>query len=426
MDAIVATRQKCETEYDNAHGPGMLSKKAPMMRLIFSALASLLVLAAGPAYSQGEPVKIGLLLPYSGPLTVQGTDTTRGFELYMKKIGMKAGARQIQILKEDTEAKPDVGLTKIRKLIERDGVDFVIGPVNSAVALAIRDYVHQQGVPLIVPVAFTRLLTAPPLASPSIFRLIETTDQANYPMGEWMIKNTKHRRVVLMATDFVAGHDSVRAFAAGFKAAGGEIVTEIFAPLGTPDFAPYLAQLPGIKADAVYAFFGGADGIRFVKQYKEYGIAERLALTGYNVLTDDTILPAIGDAALGIITVGAYTAALDTPESKAFVAEYEKAFKAWPSRYSESGFVAAQLLAITIDSLKGKLSDRNEVKDMLKVSLPKVPAPRGRLRFDEYRQVVTPEYIMRTEKRGGRIVNAVIDKLPPVPQSQVWDWWKKK
>lgn len=174
------------------------------MRLIFATLALLLFVVAGSAYSQGRPVKIGLLLPYSGPLTVQGTDTTRGFELYINRIGMKAGGREIQILREDTEAKPDVGLTKIRKLIERDAVDFVIGPVNSAVALAIRDYVHQRGVPLIVPIAFTRLLTAPPLASPFIFRIIETSDQANYPMGEWMIKNTKHRRAVLMATDFVA------------------------------------------------------------------------------------------------------------------------------------------------------------------------------------------------------------------------------
>lgn len=395
-----------------------------MMRRAFPILTSLLLLAAGLAHAQ--PVKIGLLLPYTGPLSVQGTDAAKGFELYMHKIGMKAGGREIQILKEDTEAKPDVGLTKIKKLIERDAVDFVIGPVNSAVALAIRDYVHQQGVPLIVPVAFTRVLTAPPLASPSIFRLIETTDQANYPMGEWMIKNTKHRRVVVMATDFVAGHDSVRAFAAGFKAAGGQVVKEIYAPLGTPDFAPYLAQLPGIKADAVYAFFGGADGIRFVKQYKEYGLSETLALTGYNVLTDDTILPAIGDAALGIITVGAYTAALDTPESKAFVADYERAYKAWPSRYSESGFVAAQLLALTIDALKGGLSDRNKVKQTIQASLPKVPAPRGKIRFDQYRQVIGPEYIMRTEKRGGRIVNAVIDKLPPVSQEQVWGWWKKK
>jgi branched-chain amino acid transport system substrate-binding protein len=343
----------------------------------------------------------------------------------MAKIGSKAGGREIQLIKEDTEAKPDVGLTKIKKLIERDRVEFVVGPVNSVVAIAIRNYVHEQGVPLIVPVAFTRVLTAPPLSSPSIFRIVETSDQGNYPMGAWMMKNTKYRKILLMATDFVAGRDSVQAFGAGFKAAGGEIVGEIYAPLGTPDFAPYLAKAGDSKADAVYAFFGGADGIRFVKQYKEFGLFEKLPLTGYNVLTDDTILPAIGDAALGIVTVGGWSAALDTPDSKAFVAEYEKVHKVWPTRYSESGWDTAQLLAITIDTLKGDLSDRNRVKDALRTSLPRVKAPRGRLEFDASRQVTAPAYVMRAERQGGRIVNAIVEKLPPVPQEKVWGWWKK-
>ena len=398
----------------------------PALPSVLVVLASAVLLAPTAVHSQAGPVKIGLLLPYTGPLSVQGTDTTKGFDLYMAKIGLKAGGREIQLLKEDTEAKPDVGLTKIKKLIERDRVDFVVGPVNSVVAIAIRNYVHEQGVPLIVPVAFTRVLTAPPLVSPSIFRVVETSDQGNYPMGAWMMKNTKYRKVLLMATDFVAGRDSVQAFAAGFKAAGGEIVGEIYAPLGTPDFAPYLAKAGATKADAVYAFFGGADGIRFVKQYKEFGLFEKLPLTGYNVLTDDTILPTIGDAGLGIVTVGGWSAALDTPDSKAFVAEYEKVHKAWPTRYSESGWDTAQLLAITIDTLKGDLSDRNRIKDALKTSLPRVKAPRGRLEFDASRQVTPPVYIMKAEKQGNRIVNAIVEKLPPVPQEQVWGWWFKK
>lgn len=396
-----------------------------MIRLLFLVLTLLSLLAPTAVHAQAGPVKIGLLLPYTGPLSIQGTDTTKGFELYLNKIGAKAGGREIQVLKEDTESKPDVGLTKIKKLIERDHVDFVVGPVSSVVAIAIRNYVHEQGVPLIVPVAFTRVLTAPPLVSPSIFRLVETTDQANYPMGAWMIKNTKYRKVILMATDFVAGRDSVLAFAAGFKAAGGEIVKEIYAPFGAPDFAPYLAQAGATTADAVYAFFAGGDAIRFVKQYKEYGLFEKLPLTGYNVLTDDTILPAIGDAALGIVTIGGWSAALDTPESKSFVADYDRIHKVWPTRYGEVGLVSAQLIAITLDSLKGDLSDRNKVKETLKAALPKVNAPRGRVEFDASRQIITPIYVTRAEKQGGRMVNAIVEKLPPVPQEQVWGWWRK-
>src|SRR5438445_5180716 len=119
-----------------------------------------------------------------------------------------------------------------------------------------------------------------------------------------------------MATDFVAGRRAVEAFIAGFKAAGGEIVKEIYPPLNTPDFAPYLAQAGAEKADAVYAWFAGADAIRFVKQYREYGIGEKMPLTGHAVLVDDTIMPAVGDAARGIVTMGSYTATLDNPERR--------------------------------------------------------------------------------------------------------------
>jgi branched-chain amino acid transport system substrate-binding protein len=370
-------------------------------------------------------VKLGLLLPYTGPLSVQGNDATRGVELFLKKSGGRAGGRPVELLKEDTEAKPDVALTKIKKLVERDRVDFLIGPVNSVVALAIRNYVHEQGTPLIVPVAFTRALTAPPLVSPAIFRVVETSDQGNYPMGAWMMKHTKQRKVVVMATDFVAGRDAVGAFMAGFRAAGGEIVKELFAPLNTPDFAPYLVQAAAQKADAVYAFFPGADAIRFVKQWKEFGLGERMTLTGHNVLADDTILPALGDAALGLVTIGGYTAMLDTPENKAFVRDYEQAYATWPSRYSEAGWTSAALISAAIDALRGDLVDRQRVRDALRTSLPKLKTPAGPIDFDQSRQVIRPLYILRTEKQGGRLVNAIVDKIPAVSQDATWGWWKK-
>ena len=190
--------------------------------------------------------------------------------------------------------------------------------------------------------------------------------------------------------------------------------------------APYLAQAASLKADAVYAWFAGADAIRFVKQYKEYGLWEQMPLIGHAVLTDDTIMPALGDAGLGIVTVGSYTAALDNPENKAFVREYEQAHKTWPSRYSESGWLTAELIAAALDSLKGDLSDRGRVLEALRTALPKLKTPRGPLQFDGYRQIITPIFITKTEKQGGRIVNAVIERLPPVTQESVWGWWNKK
>src|SRR2546427_9925008 len=214
-----------------------------MRRYTITLVCLVLLASAGEdSLAQAPAVKIGLLLPYTGVLSVQGIDTTNGFELYLTKIGRKAGGRAIEVLKEDDEAKPDIALTKIKKLVERDHVDFLVGPVSSVVAVAIRSYVHEQQTPLIVPVAFTRVLTSPQQASPSIFRIAETTDQSNYPMGAWMMKNTKYRRGVGMATDFVGRRPAGQALIARFKAAGGEILKEIYPPRNTPHLAPDLAQ----------------------------------------------------------------------------------------------------------------------------------------------------------------------------------------
>ena len=370
-----------------------------------------------------EEVRIGLLLPTTGIDSGQGTDTTNGLELYLTQTGYTAAGRKITLLKEDDEAKPALALTKLQKLIKEDRADFVVGPISSAVALAIRDYVHQNATPLLVPAAFTRLLTSPKQASPNIFRISETSDQANYPMGTWVAQHTNYRKVVVMASDFAGGRHSAEAFMAGFRDAGGEIVTELYPPFETIDFSTYLTRLNSFKADAVYAWFAGADAIRFVKEYKERALPGRLPLMGHSVLTAEPVLRAVGDAAVGLLTVGAYTATIDTPENTNFVVEYETAYKAWPSRYSECGWIAAALIVKSIDALKGDLSDHSLVLSALTNALPRIAPPRGPMEFDAYRQAISPIYVTRTERKAHRLMNVVIDKIPAVSQQATWRWW---
>ena len=397
-------------------------RRLAAIALSLSGLLCLVTPSAGQARS---PIKVGLLLPYTGVIAINGQETSKGVEFYFAKVGNKVGGREIQLVKEDDEAKPDVGLTKTRKLIERDRADVLIGPVHSGVALAIRDYVHAQGVPLIVPVAFTRDLTAPGKASPWLFRVVETTDQGNFAMGTWVVKKTPYRKIVVMASDFVAGRHSVEAFIAAFRAAGGEIVKEIYAPLNTPDFAPYMAQVAGLTADAVYAWFAGTDSIRFVKAYREYGLTGRLPLLAYNTLTDDVLLPTLGDAALGIVSVGHYSAALDTPENRAFVREYEARYNAWPTRYVELGYVSAQLVGAAVEALKGEVSDKADFRDAIRNAATKIQPPRGPIRFDRYQQVITDVYVMKVERQGNRLVNAIVDRIANTSQEESWKWWNK-
>jgi branched-chain amino acid transport system substrate-binding protein len=398
------------------------------VRPVVCCLAALLAVVAVPAAALAAgtgPAKIGIVLPNTGPLAVVGQETVRGFDLYMNTHGMRAGGREIVVIKEDEEGKPDVGLTKAKKLVERDGVHLVLGPTNSATALALRDYIDAQGIPLVVPQANTRVLTAPGKASRWIMRLIETSDQGCYPMGAWMVKNTPYRKVFAMGADFAIGHHSAEAFMAGFKAAGGQVVKEVYPPLNTPDFAPYLAQITATPADFVWGWIGGSDSPRFVKQYQEYGLKGKVPLYGYNTMVDDVALPAMGDAALGIISVGHYTAAIDTPANRAFVQEFEQKYKTWPSRYAEAGYTAAQLITQATADLKGAVEDRAKLRDALLAAAERIQSPRGPIRFDKYQQVITDIYIMKVERRGDRLVNAVVERIPAVSQEDTWKWWQK-
>jgi branched-chain amino acid transport system substrate-binding protein len=375
--------------------------------------------------AEKPPIKVGLLLPYTGTMPLQAKGINDAVELYFDEIGKKAGGRAIQLFKEDDETNPTVGLTKVRRLVEDHKVNFIVGPVSSAVALAIHDYVRKQKVILINPCAFTRDLTSPEKAGENMFRTVETTDQGNYPIGKWMVKNTPHRNMVLTGSDYAAGHHSMDAFKAGFEEAGGKVIKEIYPKLGTMDFASFLTAMDVKGADAVYAWFAGTDAIRFVQQYQEFGLKKRLPLFGYNVIADDPYLASIGDAAIGIITGSIYPINLDTPKNNAFIKAYRGKYGELPSRYSEMGYVAANMIGVVAEALKGEIEDISRTARELKRVSNQIEAPSGPLAFDQYNQRIVNMYVLKVEKRDGKLVNIVIDKLGKVKQEDVWKWWRK-
>ena len=388
-------------------------------------VAFLIWSAAAVGWAQ-EPVKIGVLLPYTGVIALQAQDNTRGFELYLKQVGGQAGGRPLTVIKEDDQATPDIGLTKLRKLVDRDRVDIIFGPVHAGVALAVRDHIHNNKMPWVIPQAPVREFTAPtPKASPYLLRVNETFDQGNVTMGRWLPKNTPHRRFVVLASNFEAGRQSADAFKAGLREAGGQVVKEISPPLATPDFAPFLSQINPAQADAVYAWVAGADAVRFVKQFAEYGLKDRIPLFGYATLTDDPLLPAMGDAALGIVTNGLYTPQLTVPANAKFLRDYEAAYGAGPSRYSETGYTGAQLIVKGIQLLKGDVKNREAVVRAMREGAGQIESPRGPVKFDKYGQVIPTIYITRAEKKGAKVVNAIIAEIPEVTQESTWGWWLK-
>jgi len=399
----------------------------PMLSCLWAFGTGLLGWAWVGVGSAQEPVKIGVLLPYTGVIAVQAQDNTRGFELYLRQIGGQAAGRPITVIKEDDQATPDVGLTKLKKLVDRDRIDVVFGPVHSGVALAIRETINNNKIPWVIPQAPVREFTAPtPLATPTVVRLNETYDQATVTQARWLLKNTRHRRFIILASNFPAGRETADAFKAGIREGGGQIVKEIYPPFATPDYSPFISQIDPSAADAVYAWVAGADAVRFVKQYSEFGLKDRLTLYGYATLTDDVILPAVGDAALGLLTIGAYTSQLTNPANGKFVKDYEAAHAILPSRYSETGYTGAQLIVKTIELLKGDLRNREAAVRALREAAGQIESPRGALKLDKYGQVIPTMYITRTERKGGRLVNTVVDEIPNVTQESTWGWWMKE
>jgi branched-chain amino acid transport system substrate-binding protein len=404
----------------------MAAKKRKWALISLGVLIAIFVVSGSTVLAaEKPPIKVGLLLPYTGTMPLQAKGVSDGVELYFAQIGQKAGGRAIQVIKEDDENNPTVGLTKVKRLVEQLKVDFVVGPVSSAVALAIHDYLRAQKVIQINPVAFTRELTSPQKWSPNIFRVVETTDQTNYSMGKWMYKSTPYRNVVITASDFSAGHHSVEAFKAGFEEAGGKVIKEVYPKLGTMDFAPFLSSIDVKGADAVYAWYAGTDAVRFVQQYQEFGLKKRLPLYGYGVIADDPYLPSMGDAALGIITSCHYAWTIDSPENNAFVKAYQGKWGEVPSRYSEFGYVSAQCIGAAAEALKGNLENIVQVADAIRKVAPRIETPSGPLAFDQYNQRIVNVYVEKVEKRDGKLVNVVIDKIGKVAQTDVWKWWNK-
>lgn len=360
--------------------------------------------------SQKEPVKVGLLVPYTGVFASCGQDITRGMELYLDEVGWQAAGKEIKLIREDTEMNGQVGLQKARRLVESERVDILTGVVSSTVAYAIRDYVVGNKTPFIISNAGATGLTREK-GSRYIFRVSFANGQYEYPLGTYAYDKLKIRKAVVMAPDYAAGHEKADGFMDGFRAAGGEVVQEIYPKLGTTDFGPYLAQLK--DADAVWAHFSGSDSIRFVKQYAEYGLKAKMPLLGSGDLLDESSLPSQGDAAVGVLTALHYSAVLNTPENKKFVNSYRAKYGEDPNMFAEQGYVAAIVIVEALEACRGDVKDTEKLLDCIRKV--EFNAPRGPFRFEQATQnVVFNTYIRRTEKRDGLLVNTVIETIPDV------------
>ncbi|MCL6641667.1 MAG: ABC transporter substrate-binding protein, partial [Candidatus Rokubacteria bacterium] len=329
--------------------------------VLAAVLTSLLALhPSGPVAGQGGPIKIGLLVPLSGAFSATGKDMLNGAELYLDEIGRQAAGRRIELIVEDTEGTPATALTKARKLVDQDRVHVLTGGLLASTGYALQPYVDGQRIPTTFPVIAADDLTQRKPAR-WIVRTGWTTSQPMHPFGDWVARTLKYRRVVTIGMDYAFGWETVGGFQRSFEEAGGQVVQKIWTPLNTNDFAPFLAQIRR-DADAVLALFVGRLALQFMKQYEEAGLKAKLPLLGGGTTTDESVLPQMGDEALGAVTALHYSAALDNPHNQKFARAFEARAGKSASYYSEATYTGTRWIveAIKADLATGTTLDLTE------------------------------------------------------------------
>ena len=374
-----------------------------MYRVTTPLIAAATCLLATTASAQ-EKIKIGLIYSLSGPPAVLGQQSKNGFELALKELGGKMGGREVELVVADDELKPDVAIQKVRALMERDKVDFVVGPIFSNVLVAIHKPVMDSGKILISTNAGTSSF-AGAACNPNFFVTSYQNDQIYATLGT-VATNRGYKRVYVLVPNYQAGKD----FVAGFKSAyKGEIVEESYVPLNTLDFQSELSKLASVKPDALFTFMPGGLGIALIKQFNQAGLKDQVPILSA-FTADEATLPALQDAALGIYGALTWAPNTDNPQNKKFVADYEDAYKAVPGSYAMQAYDAAMLINSAVTSLKGNISDKVAVREAIKKADFK--SLRGAFKFNVNGYPIQDFYLTKVAKRtDGKFQTEIVEKV---------------
>jgi len=357
-----------------------------------------------------EPLKVGLVLPMSGPFAAYGKQIEHGVRLYLEQSGGSFSGRKVElIVKDDTGVAPEISKRAAQELVVKDKVDILAGFGMTPSAFAAAPIANEAKKPMIVMNAATSSITT---KSDYILRVSQTLPQVTAPVATWAAKN-KIKKVYTLVADFGPGHDAEGQFKKTFTAAGGEIVGEVRTPVKNPDFAPFLQKIKDAKPEAVFLFLPpGEQTIAFMKGFAERDLAKagiRIIATGD--LTEEDVLDGVGDNALGIVNSLQYSEAHNSPENKAYVAAYYKAYpKDRPNYMSVSGFDGMQLIAKVLEKTGG---DATGGKFLAAAKGMAWTSPRGPISIDPVtRDIVQTIYIRKVEKVAGKLQNVEFENVP--------------
>jgi len=375
-----------------------------------------LALLTGPAPAQAPPIKVGFITDLTGVAAQAAKDMVNGLTMYLDEIGYQMAGRKVELIVEDSQGRPDVALSKLRKVVEHDRVHLVAGVLFGHLGYALAPKIEEYRIPGMITTAASDDLTQR-LKYRWVVRTGWSSSQPSHPFGEYAAKTLGYRRVAVIASDYAFAWEVVGGFQKTFEESNGQVVQKLWVPLGAMDLSPYIARLKR-DADAVFTMVAGASTIQFFKQYQDAGLTGKIPLIGGGPAVDEALLPQMGDEALGVMTPLIYSAALDTPANRKFVKEYRAKFGKVPSYFSETNYTSGRWIHEAVKAVGGKVEDREAFLAALrKVEIP--DAVRGPLKLDAYGNPIQTIYIRKVERnKEGELQNTVIVSLPAV--SQFW------
>ena len=372
-------------------------------------VALLAIGVASPALA-ADPVRIGLVLPMSGPFAAYGKQIEHGIRLYLALNGDTYGGRKVElILRDDSPGTAgDVSKRLAQELVVKDKVDILAGFGLTPSAFAVAPVATEAKKPMVVMNAATSAITT---KSGYIVRTSMTLPQNSAPIASWAAKN-RIKTVFTLVADFGPGHDAETQFKKTFTSAGGQILGELRVPVKNPDFAPFLQKIKDTRPDAVFLFLPpGGETIAFMKGFTERGLAQAgIKLISTGDLPDEEILDAIGDAALGLVTSFHYSEAHKSPENKAYTDAYYKAYpNDRPNFMSVGGYDGMHLIAAVLNKTGGN-ADADKFVEAARGM--KWMSPRGPISIDPAtRDIVQTIYIRKVERVAGKLQNVEFDQV---------------
>jgi branched-chain amino acid transport system substrate-binding protein len=379
----------------------------PIARRFAAGLIAVACAIATPCLAQ-DVVKIGLVVPMTGPFASTGKQLVAGARLYMQLKGDTVAGKKIELIIKDDTGTADLTKRLAQELVVNDKVAFLAGFGLTPGALATAPIATEAKVPQIVMMAATSIVTE---RSPYIVRTSFSVPQTTVPLATWAAENGI-KKVVTVVSDYAPGIDVETAFKQRFEALGGQVIASLRVPLANPDFAPYLQRVAESKPDALLGFVPAGFGSTFMRQFVERGLDKSgIKFIAEGSMTEDDIVNQIGDAGLGVITSHHYSAAHDSPENKAFVADFKKANAGMrPNLMAMQSYDGMHIIYEALKKTNGSTDGAALVDAMKGLSWI---SPRGPVTVDPAtREMIQNIYIRKIARVDGELYNVEFATIP--------------